>query len=608
MKGIIITYLISGSDNMDSSTIPVWSLTDIFTGFEDPAYNAMCADLEKGVKELHAMLEKQEGSFTGRLTEIIELYNDTGAMFEELFSFAYCIYTTDTSNPEALKQINRIEAAEVGFNTFKVKLRNFIAADKPAVDKAVNESSYLAQFTFFFDEQIQLQKHQMSPEMEELAADLGRSGAGSWERLQETLSSSETIIWDEETGEQKTSVQLRSFIDHPDEEVRRKAWEKEIQLWKRIETPLAFALNGVKGASGSVNRRRGYSTTLERSTEQARISGATLDSLISVMEKSLPLFRRYLKLKAGLLGKQKIAFYDLFAPVSGSAAKRSFTEAADFIVKQFNGFSTELGSFAQNAFDRSWIDALPRQGKIGGAYCTGFHKSGVSRILCNFNGSFSALSTVAHELGHAYHHFILKDAPEIYRDYPMTLAETASIFCETIVLEGALKEASKEEQIELIEHELLESTQIVVDILSRFIFEKAVFARREQGELSAADFCRLMLDAQRQTYGDAMDDDLRHPYMWAVKGHYYRQELGFYNFPYAFGKLFGLGLYTQYKNTGAGFIDTYKKILAMTGNATAEDVTKSAGYDITTEDFWKSSIDIIESRVNQFEQLCGEMK
>ena len=595
---------------MDNSLIPVWDLSGIFSGFNDPGYSELFKLFGNNIKKLDSMTDiaaaSDDAVFEKDLTEIIKLYNETGAAYEELFSFAYCRYSTDTSDAAALSEINRIEAVAVGYSTFKVRFRNYLAAAAGRLPAVLENSGYLGQFRFFFDEQLMLRSRQMSPEMEELASDLALSGSGSWERLQETLSSATLSIWDESTGETKTSVELRALAFDPDEAVRKKAWQKEIDLWKSIEVPMAFALNGVKGASNTVNTRRNFTSTLERSAMQGRLSMQTLDSLISAMTESLPFFRKYLKLKAGLLGKEKIAFYDMFAPVSGTGKRRSYDEAADFIVRQFTGFSEELGSFARGAIDNRWIDARPRQNKVGGAYCTGFHKSGVSRILCNYNGSFSALSTIAHELGHAYHHHILKDAPEIYRDYPMTLAETASIFCETIVLEGALENCSDDERFELIEHELMESTQVIADILSRFIFEKNVFAKRAEGELSAEDFCSLMLEAQKKTFAEAMDEEYMHPYMWAVKGHYYHQELGYYNFPYAFGKLFGLGLYSQYREKGNIFTEKYKEILYMTGTASAEDVTKSAGYDITSIDFWRSSISRIEEKVAQFEKLCRD--
>ncbi|MDC7225368.1 MAG: M3 family oligoendopeptidase [Spirochaetales bacterium] len=597
---------------MNTNTIPTWNLDDIFTDFSSEKYISMYEKFSGNIRELEKMLEhkppQDKDGLENSLTGIIKLYNETGSIYEELFSYSYCRYSTDTSEPQALSEINRIEAIAVGFSTAVVKLRNYLFKAGQLLDEVIAGSDYLGQFRFFFDEQLMLREKQMTPEMENLAADLARSGADSWERLQQTLSSATQIVWDEETGEKKTSVELRALADNPDESVRRKAFEKEIELWKSIEVPMAFALNGVKGASNSVNSRRNFKTTLERSTLQARITSDTLDAIISAMTTSLPVFRKYLKLKAGLLGKEKIAFYDLFAPVGESSMSFSYKEATDFIVDKFTNFSTDLGNFARKAVDKGWIDAKPRQNKVGGAYCTGFHVSGASRILCNFNGSFNALSTIAHELGHAYHNDVLKEAPEIYRDFPMTLAETASIFCETIVLESALETASGDDKLNLIEHELMESTQIIVDILSRFIFEKNVFNKRIEKELSAAEFCELMIDAQKQTYGDAMNEKLMHPYMWAAKGHYYSQELAFYNFPYSFGKLFGLGLYSRFRDEGESFPEKYRSILYMTGNASAEDVTAIAGYDITKKDFWQSSLSIMEKRVEQFEDLCKNRK
>lgn len=597
---------------MKTKKIPTWDLSGIFTDFKSEKYTEMFEDFGEKIKKIESMLDKTPSkdldSLEKDLTAIIKLYNITGSIYEELYSYAYCRYSTDTSDPAALSEINRIEAAAVGFNTVAVRLRIYLSDAGEILSEVIDRNSYLKQFQFFFDEQLMLKERQMSPEMEDLASDLARCGSGAWTRLQETLSSSVQTIWDIKSGETKTAVQLRAFAESPDESIRRKAWEKEIELWKSIEVPMAFALNGVKGASNSVNSRRNFKSTLERSALQARISPQTLDAMIAAMTESLPVFRRYLKLKAELLGKKQLAFYDLFAPIGGVHKVLSYNEACDFIVEQFSKFSSELGNFARQAIDNNWIDAEPRQNKVGGAYCTGFHVSGESRVLCNFNGTFNALSTIAHELGHAYHNYILKDAPEIYRDFPMTLAETASIFCETIVLESALESADEGDKLALIEHELMESTQIIVDILSRFIFEKNVFEKRLENELSAADFCDLMLDAQKQTYGEPMDENCLHPYMWAVKGHYYRQELAFYNFPYAFGKMFGLGLFSLYNKEGAVFTEKYNKILHMTGNASAEDVTKTAGYDITSKDFWLSSIKMMEARVDQFEELCRNRK
>ncbi|MBI9106528.1 MAG: M3 family oligoendopeptidase [Spirochaetales bacterium] len=592
---------------MKEKNIPVWDLSGFYKDFDDPEFTGSLSKLRNNIEGLSksaAALTSGSDKPELALENIIRLYNETGALYEELFSYTYCRYSTDTSDNRALKELGRLEEIAGKFSTFRAGFRNMLTDIRGNLPEFLENNSYLRQFSYFFGEELEFQKNQMPVELEDLASELSISGAESWSKLQQSLTSSVRTIWDENTGATKTLTELRALAFSPNAEIRKRGWEKEISLCKSIETPIAFALNGVKGFSNTVNTRRNYVSTLDKSRRQARISSQTFETLISVLRESLPIFRKYLKLKAGLLGKNRLPFYDLFAPIASTDERWDYDQAADFIVKQFQGFSSELGGFSRKAFDNNWIDALPRDGKVGGAYCTGFHVSGTSRILCNFNNSFSGLTTMAHELGHAYHNFILKDASEIYRDYPMTLAETASIFCETIVLEGALDGCTDEQRFNLIEHELMESTQVIVDILSRFIFEKNVFEKRFEGDLGAEEYCEMMVSAQKETYGDVMDENFMHPYMWLVKGHYYSPELGYYNFPYAFGKLFGLGLYSRYKEEGPAFAEKYKEVLYKTGCASAEDVTMSVGCDISSMEFWRSSIQLISEKVYQFETLC----
>jgi oligoendopeptidase F len=375
-----------------------------------------------------------------------------------------------------------------------------------------------------------------------------------------------------------------------------------------VRVPLAYALNGVKGFSVSLNRRRNYADTPQCSLAQARINRRVLDSLIGVMETSLPDFRRYLRLKAKLLGVKRLAFFDLFAPLSSHRHTWSFKRAGRFIIDCFSGFSPELGEFARRALAENWIDARPRPGKVGGAYCISLPVSGESRVLSNYDGSFSAVTTLAHELGHAYHHHLLRKDTAIHRDYPMTLAETASIFSENIIINNAVKTLPKEEKINLLEQFLADSTQVIVDILSRYYFESELLRLREQKELSADELNGLMFDAQRKTYGSALDPKLLHPYMWAVKGHYYRAELAFYNYPYAFGLLFGLGLHALYTEQGAGFPAVYASLLKNTGRMNCMELTNQVGFDIESPAFWRKGIAVIKERIDEFEKLAGAEK
>jgi pepF/M3 family oligoendopeptidase len=378
-----------------------------------------------------------------------------------------------------------------------------------------------------------------------------------------------------------------------------------------MELPLAASLNGVKGWALTVDARRGWPSPLEKSFFQSRISAGTFEALCAAMESSLPMFRGYLKNKARALGLETLAFYDLFAPLgskehSGSrtgAKKWSWEAATEFIVRCFDSVDSGMGNFARHAFALSWIDAQERKGKVGGAYCTDFPLTGESRILCNFEGSFDSVITVAHELGHAWHHELIKELPRTQNAYPMTLAETASIFAETIVFEAALKEAGHDERISLIEGSLKDCCQVICDILSRFYFEKEVFARRSRGELSPAEFCGIMTGAQKASYGDGLDAKLLHPYMWAVKSHYYSAALGFYNYPYAFGQIFSLALYAEYQKEKELFPGRYRDLLKVTGSASAEETAGLAGFNIEDPAFWEQGIALIAARAAEFEKL-----
>jgi len=302
-----------------------------------------------------------------------------------------------------------------------------------------------------------------------------------------------------------------------------------------------------------------------------------------------------------------LPFYDLFAPITKSTLQFTYAEATEFITKHFGSFSQELADFAKEAFSGNWVDVEPRQGKVGGAFCAGMYPIKQSRILTNFTGSFSDVSTLAHELGHGYHNAQIFCESALNADYPMPVAETASIFCETIVTDAALKGVSDEDKIYILEKSLEGSTQVIVDILSRFIFETNVFAARKEAPLPISEIKALMVDAQKEAYGDGLDENALHPYMWLCKSHYYSAHFNFYNYPYAFGLLFGKGLYAQYLSGYEGFGAAYNKLLNNTTKMSAKDVAATMNIDITKQDFWLQSLEIIEREIEEFLRLTEHM-
>ncbi len=447
--------------------------------------------------------------------------------------------------------------------------------------------------------------HQMSPAEEDLLAALRPSAGGAWSRLHANLSS-QLEVTVEIDGERQTLPMsgVRNLAHSPDRDLRRRAFAAEIETWEQAALSLAASMNGIKGEVLTVSARRGWDSPLAAMLHANRIDQETLDAMLGAAEEFFPDFRRYLKAKARALGLSQLAWYDLFAPVGGNTdpGRWSFENGQEFIIQHFGSYSDRLRSFAERAFAERWIDAEPRPGKSDGAFCM-WLQGDESRILANYEPSYGAVSTLAHELGHAYHNLCEVGLTALQRGTPMTMAETASIFCETIVKDAALVGASEDEQFTILEASLQDACQVVVDISSRFRFERAVFAQRDERDLSIDELKALMLNAQAETYGDGLDASTYHPYMWAVKGHYYSASESYYNFPYMFGLLFGLGLYARSTDDPDGFRAAYDDLLAHTGRADAATLAARFGIDLRQPAFWRASLELIRADIDRFEKL-----
>lgn len=576
-----------------SDTLPKWNLSNIYKNFDDPAYEGDIKDYLALCAELKTLLSKGKKE---ALEEAVQLLGRAMDLMENLFSYAYAVFSVNTGDNRALREVSRLEEAHQKLSECFVLFNSLVKKHKKDIPDLLKKSPILAERAQFIKDSLAEAEHQMSDAEEALAQELKAAGGDAWGRLQEAVSSSLS-------GDGKSITELRNLAFDKSRSVRKKAYEAELAAWKSMEIPLAYSLNGVKKTAATLENRRSWKSALEKSLFQSRMSAKTLDAMISVMEESLPEFRKYLKKKAELLGIKQLAFYDLFAPISEKAFKPkvwSFDEARDYIIQTFGSFADDMGLFAKNAFDNGWIDSPPHTGKVGGAYCTSFPIAKESRVMCNFSPTFSGVSTIAHELGHAYHFHLLREECAFSRAYPMTLAETASIFSETMLYNCTISRAKGFEKKYLTEMFLMEVTQVIVDILCRFYFEKAVFEKQKEGPLSAGDLCNMMLDAQKATYGDALDPEQLHPYMWAVKCHYYSPDLGFYNYPYAFGQLFSIGLYTKYLEDKKRFPALYKKVLMATGRTDIKGVAKLAGIDVEKKDFFQESMNFITRMIRSF--------
>ncbi len=533
--------------------------------------------------------------------EVIRRYNALLDELRTLGAYIQGFVTTDSRNDTAQARLSELQQHSVLMSQLSVRLTAWIGSLD--VEELIRRSEVAREHEFALREARTESEHLMSPAEEALAAELNVVAGVAWSKLHSSATSQLTVpvTLDGETRVLPMS-EVRNLAYDPDRGVRRTAYEAELGAWKQAALPLAAALNSIKGQSNTLDRRQGWGSPLDKALFNNRIDRETLDAMLAAARESFPDFRRYLRAKARALGLDVLAWYDLFAPVGGSARTWEFPEAAAYIQEQFGTYSPKLRELARRAFEERWIDAEPREGKVDGAFCMSL-RGDESRVLTNYKRAFGGVSTLAHELGHAYHNLNKAGRTMLQQATPMTLAETASIFCETIVFQAALRDADEQEQIAILEESLQGSCQVVVDITSRFLFEQAVLEGRLKHELSVDELNALMVRAQKDTYGDGLDPDALHPYMWAVKSHYYSAARPFYNFPYMFGLLFGLGLYAKYREDPDSFRAGYDDLLSSTGLADAASLAERFGINIRTESFWRSSLDVIRGDVDRYEAL-----
>ena len=605
----------------DSSTTPLprWDLSGIYPGLDSPQFEAGLASLTAEIDGLDSFMATEgihrgsspagDGMMAAKVEGYLTRMNQILRVYKTAEAFIYGHVSTDSFDPLAKRRLSELEILGVRLETQEMRFKGWLGqaiGDEKRLEAVLKQSPVGQEHAFYLRETLQQSRYLMSEPEEALAAELVLSGGAAFGKLQGTITSQVAVPFQEdgETKELPVSALQNIVRYHPDEAVRRRAFEAEILAWESVREPLAASLNGVKGHVNTLDRRRGRDDSLHAALEQARMDRQTLETMLGAMRESFPMFRKYFRAKARRLGKEKLAWWDLFAPVSAGERKFTYAEAHDFLLAQFGRFSDRVASLAGRAFDSRWIDAEPRMGKRGGAFCMEVPGLEESRILANFDGSLDQLFTLAHELGHAFHNECQVGLSILNRRTPMTLAETASIFNESLITEAALEGASgPEEELSILENFLLGSAQIVVDIYSRFLFEKEVFERRQKAELSADDLCEIMTRCQRETYGDGLDENHLHPYMWAWKPHYYTPGLSYYNFPYAFGLLFGLGLYAEYKRRGAPFIADYESLLRSTGIGTAAELAGRFGIDLRQPAFWRGSMKIIEARLVRYLEL-----
>ncbi|WP_270567281.1 M3 family oligoendopeptidase [Clostridium beijerinckii] len=586
-----------------------WSLKEIYPSFDSDEFKQDLNKLTDIIEEINKWaLEatKNKDNLVEKLEDYINKFTKVTDLSSRISIFINLSLSVNTKDKNALRYSDILEKKLTNLIGSSVKFERYISSIE-GLDEIISKSKLLKEHEFMLKNIVEQSQYLLSDKEESIIANMKNTGSNAWAKLKDNLIS--TLLVEIEEDNEIKHIPLTMVLNmayDKDSTVRKKAYEAEIKSYKKVEEGVAAALNGIKGEVLTVCDFRGYKSPLEKTLIDSRMSEESLEAMFLAMKESLPVFRKYLRRKGEMLGhKNGLPFYDLYAPVCEAEMKFTYEEGTKFVEKNFRTFSDNLGDFARKAIDNHWIDVKPKEGKVGGAFCENLHFNGESRILLNYGDNFGDVVTLAHELGHGFHGECLNNETTLNSDYPMPIAETASTFCETIIKKAAIKDASKNEALAILETEISDCTQVIVDIYSRFLFEKSFFEARKGSSLSVEEIKDLMLDAQREAYGDGLDPDFLHPYMWTWKPHYYDAEYNYYNFPYAFGLLFAKGLYAEYLKKGRAFSKDYEKLLSITGKNKIADVAKVMGIDINDTEFWRNSLKTIEDDIEEFIDLSN---
>lgn len=575
-----------------------WSLEALYKGYDDPEFIRDMEALPEKIRQYQeAAASLGQGETEEELAGILKAEEEIRLFTQRLSMFLALKSEVNTADEKAAAGLAQVTMQTSAMEKDMALVKKWIASLEN-LKELMDGNAFLKEYEYLLLQRKKDAEHLLSGDVEDVIARLDVSAGWAWGNLQTYLTSGVEVDF---RGEKTNLSAIRNMAYSKDGEVRKEAYEAELAAYPKIADSVAFALNNIKSQVNTISKLRGYDSPLDMTLAQSHMSRKTLEAMLEAMRRYLPKFHEYLRAKARCMGYEKgLPWYELFAPMGEDDRQFTTEQAKEYLLSHFRPFAPDLADMVEEAFDNAWIDFYPRKGKSGGAFCAGFPAMKRSWILTNFDGALGDVVTLAHELGHAFHNRNMEANRLLNTDYSMPVAETASTFNEVVIMNAAIAEAEGEARMALLENQLQDTTQIICDIYSRYLFETAVFEERENSFLFPPRLQELMRKAQKEAYGDGLDENFLHPYMWVCKSHYYSSSLSFYNFPYAFGGLFARGLYARYREEGEAFLPKYRALLKATATSDVEDVAGIAGIDLTRPEFWDESLRTIADDIDAF--------
>ena len=593
-----------------------WDLTSYFPQFDGAEMRRFKEALRRDIallKDRAASLLPLNDENASGWEDVLTRNEALTRRMSHLSSYVSCLAASDGRNEDYLKEEATLASMRAELAKVRVELLRGV---KETPDEIF--ASFIAQHSLdgaqnYLKRLREEARRAMSTEKEILATDLGLDGIQAWGRLYDKISSrlEFDMLYPDGNRERLPMSQRRSLLEHPDRRVRKAAFDGGNAAWQSVEDAAAAALNAIAGTRLTLNRHRGVGHFLDLALFQAAISAKTLDALFEALFAHLEIPRRILRLKAKSMGTNGVAWYNLGAPIDiPNRQPLSWDQAKDLVKNAFTRAYPTLGHFFQIEIDRNWIDWEPRAGKRPGAFCTSSMLSKESRVFMTYNETLGDVLTLAHESGHAFHGYMMREVRPYARIYPMTLAETASTFGELVLTHGLLEDPSisDAQKAMMLDVEVGHGAIYLLDIPVRFEFEKSFYEERKSGELSVSRLKELMIETQRRILGDVLEPGGEDPYFWASKLHFYITGLTFYNFPYTFGFLLSRSLFAMLKKEGKDFLPKYEEFLRLAGSDTAENVVqRTVGSDIGKPEFWSEAIQSLEEPFLRLEELLPKV-
>ncbi|GLB58288.1 M3 family oligoendopeptidase [Cytobacillus sp. NCCP-133] len=584
----------------------VWDLDTFFKGGSDSKeFEQHLQTTREHIQSFYNQVHKWQTSNSAAdakdINAMIDLFQQTAKKLRQAGAFVNCLQAQNTEDRKAKALRGSTTELSAEFQTALTVFDQLLASFDEAGWKNILKDESLSELAFVLTERRERAAEKRSQEEESVINALAIDGYHGWGQMYDVIVGNIKISVREDGEEKQLSVgQAANKFSSPDRSLRKQVFDKWEKAWSGQADYLSKTLNHLAGFRLNVYKLRGWEDFLKEPLSLNRMKKETLDTMWEVISKNKAPLVRYIERKAELLGIDKLSWYDLDAPLSKTEMKVSYQEGARFILEQFSQFGEEMSAFSEKAFEDKWIEAEDRPGKSPGGFHTYFPESSQSRIFMTYSGTPSNISTLAHELGHGFHTYAMKELHLLNRSYAMNVAETASTFAEMIVADASVKNAkTEEEKLALLEEKVQRSVALLMNIHARFLFESRFYAERKKGNVSAERLNELMAEAQKEAYGNALDE--YHPSFWASKLHFYITGVPFYNFPYTFGYLFSLGIYAQAIEEGKGYEEKYIALLKDTASMTVEDLAmKHLKADLTKPEFWKSAVQLCIDDVEEF--------